>query len=249
MTVINTYNESSLHRTLKKIYASEFDGQTEVKYGPYICDIITGDSKIIEIQTSNISALKRKIEFAIENNRKITVVHPVIETKTIETFSPGGKLLSRRKSPKSDTVYSALRGLTGIHSLLASPWFTLEIIGVSITEIRIRTGEKVQTLNKSRHHLRNWLCVEKKLISINTRKKYSSKEDFKSLLPVSLPDKFTPPQVYKAMVNMAWPDSLAASNIKSAASKYTLLIWLLEKMQIIKKTDEKKGKSWIYKRT
>lgn len=249
MTVINTYNESSLHRTLKEIYAAEFDGQTEVKCGPYICDIITRDGKIIEIQTSNISALKSKIEFAVENNRKITVIHPIIETKTIETFSPEGKLLSRRKSPKSDTVYSALRGLTGIYSLLASPCFTLEIIGVSITEIRIRTEEKVQTANKSRHHLRNWLCVEKKLVSINTRKEYSSKEDFKSLLPASLPDKFTPPQVYKAMLDIAWPDSLTVSNIKNAASKYTLLIWLLKKMQIIKKTGEKKGKSWIYMRT
>lgn len=249
MTVINTYNESNLHKTLKKIYAVEYNGQTEVKFGPYICDIMTDDGDIIEIQTSNISSLKNKIEFILEQNRKITVVHPVIETKIIETLSTDGELISRRKSPKSDTVYSALRGLTGIFSLLAEPSFTLEILGVSVTETRIKTERKVQTLNKSRRHLRSWLSIEKKLDAINTRRKYSTKEDFSALLPNSLPQEFTPPQLYKALLNMAWPDDFTVYNKRKAADKYKLLIWLFEKMQIIKKTGEKKNKSWIYAKT
>lgn len=247
--MINTYNESSLHKTLKKIYAAEYNGEAEVKFGPYICDVMTDDGDIIEIQTSNISSLKNKIEFMLEQNRKITVVHPVIETKTIETLSKDGELMSRRKSPKSDTVYSALRGLTGIYSLLAKPPFTLEILGVSVTETRIKTERKVQTLNKSRHHLRSWLSIDKKLDAINTRRKYRTKEDFSTLLPKSLPQEFIPPQLHKALLNMAWPDGFTAYNKRKAADKYKLLIWLFEKMQIIRKTGEKKNKSWVYTKT
>ena len=40
--MINTYNESKLHETLKKIYALESNGMMEVKLDdtPWICDIL-----------------------------------------------------------------------------------------------------------------------------------------------------------------------------------------------------------------
>lgn len=246
-TVINTWNESNLHHTLKNIYAGEFNGKTEVKEGPFICDIITEDNSIIEIQTSNISALTKKAEYLIQNKKKITVVHPIIEKKIIETYSTDGTLISKRTSPKSETIYSCLRSLTGICHLLTNPLFTLEIIAVSITEIRRKTPEKVQNTTKSRRHLKDWLPAGKKLNSINSKTKYKTTNDYKNLLPQTIKDSFTPPELYKALLNETWTDGMTKSNKKAAASSYTLLIWLLCKMEIIKKTDEKKGKSWIYK--
>ena len=59
---INTYNESSLHKTLKTLYASENGFQTEVKKDGYIYDILDAEGNAIEIQTKNLSKLLPKIK-------------------------------------------------------------------------------------------------------------------------------------------------------------------------------------------
>ena len=247
MTVINTYNENSLHRTLKNIYALEFSGKTEQKSGRFICDIITQNDEIIEIQTSNISALKRKIEYFLNKNKKIKIVHPLIEEKIIKTFSPDATLLSKRKSPAKQTVYTALRSLTGIYTFLGNKNLSIEFLNVKITEIRRQTEQNVQNKTKSRRHLKNYLVTDKILETINSKQIFHTKEDWKSLLPQSLPDFFTPPELQQALLKKNWPQNFSKTNIKSCVKCYTLLIWLLEKMHLIKKTDKKKGKSWIYK--
>ncbi len=246
MTVINTYNETSLHKTLKQIYSLEFNGQTEQKTGPYICDIVTKDSQIIEIQTSNISALKNKIEFFLKQNKKITVVHPLAEQKIIETYDNELLTVTKRKSPKKQTIYSVLRSLTGIYNFLTEENFILEIIFTNQTECRQKTKEKVQSKNKARHHLRTWITTDKKLDSINSKIRLKTKQDYKNLLPDTLQKQFTPPQLYKAIFELKDFNKFTDSQKKSAAKNYTLLIWLLEKMEVIKKTGQKEGRSWIY---
>lgn len=246
MTVINTYNETSLHKTLKQIYALEFNGQTEQKIGPYICDIVTKDSKIIEIQTSNISALKNKIDFLLKQNKKITVVHPVAEQKIIKTYDCDSSTFTERKSPKKQSIYSVLRSLTGIYKFLTEENFTLEIIFTKQTEYRQKTIEKVQSKNKTRHHLRPWIITDKKLDSINSKIRLKTKQDYKNLLPDTLSKQFTPPQLYKVLFELKNLEHFTDSQKKSAAQNYNLLIWLLEKMKIIQKTGLKQGRSWVY---
>ena len=247
MTVINTYSENSLHHTLKNIYALEFNGKTEQKSGRFVCDIITQDNEIIEIQTSNISALKRKIEYFLNKNTKIRIVHPLIEEKIIKTFSQDDILLSKRKSPAKQTVYTALRSLTGIYSFLGNKNLSIEFLNVKITEIRRQTEQNVQNKTKSRRHLKNYLVTDKILETINSKQIFCTKEDWNNLLPLSLPEFFTPPELQKSLLEKNWPKNFSKTNIKSCVKYHTHLIWLLEKMQLIKKTDKKKGKSWIYK--
>ena len=59
--MINTYNETSLHKFFKEKYAKENKGFTEVKVQNYICDIFTENSEIIEIQTTSLYKLADKI--------------------------------------------------------------------------------------------------------------------------------------------------------------------------------------------
>ena len=67
--MINTYNESSLHKTLKKLYSLENSYQTEVKKDGFVFDIISDKNEIIEIQTQSIEKLIPKIEYAIKNKK------------------------------------------------------------------------------------------------------------------------------------------------------------------------------------
>ena len=69
--MINTYNESELHKTLKLYYAELYGGQTEIQFHKWICDIQTPSGTIIEIQTSNLAALKEKALAAIKEKRDL----------------------------------------------------------------------------------------------------------------------------------------------------------------------------------
>ena len=98
-TRINTLNEKKLHKTLKKLYALEYSGKTEVKNGPYIADIECPEKKIIEIQTSTVSSLAKKIEYFLNEGFSVKVVYPLPEVKRIRTLDQNGKTVSERKSP------------------------------------------------------------------------------------------------------------------------------------------------------
>ena len=60
--MINTYNESSLHKTLIELYALNESAQTEVLKNNHIYDIFKNDGTIIEIQTKNLGKLYAKIK-------------------------------------------------------------------------------------------------------------------------------------------------------------------------------------------
>lgn len=248
MTVINTYNETNLHKTLKNIYSLENNGKTEKKLGPYICDIITEDNLIIEIQTSNVSALNKKINYVLTTGKKIKVIHPLIEEKIIETYDLNGKLLSKRKSQVTQTIYTALRGLTGITDLLTKDDLTLEVLSVSVTEIRIKTEEKTQNLNKSRRHLKNYLIKGKILNSINSKTVYQTKNDWAQLIPNTLPHSFTTTQLKKSLEEQLLKWNLNKFSIKKSISYYNLLLWFLIKMDLIIKTDKKEGNCIVYQK-
>ena len=182
--MINTYNESNLHLTLKKMYALEFNGKTEVRLEgtDWICDIIDENGNAIEIQTSNLSALTEKAEFILKSGKKLKIVHPVLAEKYIEMLDSAGNTLYRKKSPKKATVYDSLRGMTKICPLFLNENCTLEVLFVRATEFRRRTAEEVQTANKSRRHLKNWIPAGKKLEEILDKKRFSTKKDFTDLL-------------------------------------------------------------------
>lgn len=247
---INTYNETDLHLTLKKIYALEYSGKMEQKIPGtnWICDIITDSGDVIEIQTSNISALKPKIVFLLSQKRQVRIVHPIAIEKIIETYDKNGNLLSKKKSPRRDTIYSVIRSLTGMYDLLGADGLTLELIFVNITELRQKTDADVQLANKSRRHLKNWIPCGKRLEQITQKKRLCDKKDFLVLIPVNTPRPFRATDLQTAIQGKDWESegiSLNPSNKKKAAASARLVIWLLTKMNLLKVV-QTKGRSKFY---
>ncbi|HZK20299.1 MAG TPA: hypothetical protein VFC68_06210, partial [Treponemataceae bacterium] len=164
--MINTYNESSLHKTLKILIAEEHASKTEVKLDGYICDVVTfytsmkrGDfCDVFEIQTQNLGKLLSKITH-LQKKHNVCLVHPISIETYIETYSENGEKLSCRKSPKKKDVYNLFDELTGIWSLINTcknnknsnvlGHFKLEIVETKIIKIKIKTKEPVQLTNKS----------------------------------------------------------------------------------------------------
>ncbi len=227
--MINTYNESSLHRELKEKYAALCNGQTEVNYNGFICDVIN-DEVVYEIQTSNVSKLRPKIE-KLSQTRKIWIVFPVAEITEIVVTDKDGKTISKRKSPKKENVFCIFRQITGVLDLLAMQKFGIKVLFINQQRIRQKTEEAVQLANKSRRHKREWVPVDKKLTCINKETEITSKEKLIKLVKNELNGK----------------EEFCAKDLKQTAIKEhaNLVIWCLKKLNAIKQT-RTAGKSKYY---
>ena len=236
---INIYNESSLHNTLKTFYAVTKGGKTEIKLNGYIYDVVTADDEIYEIQTKNLSKLLPKIMTTLESGRKITVVHPIIIEKRIVLYDDDGNIISKRKSPKKQTVYSIFDELTGIYPVLLNKNFTLEIQEIKMIEERKRTSEPVQSKNNRRHFKRDWIKTNKRLEDIVKTIQFKNKKDYLSLLPPNLPKTFCAKDLANAF-------NKAETYPSEAARKAHLILWVLARMELIEFT-EIKNRSRFYK--
>ena len=224
---INIYNESSLHNTLKTYYAVSRDGNTEIKLDGYIYDVVTKDNQVYEIQTKNLSKLLPKIMTALENGRKITVVHPIIISKKIFLYDEDGKtLLSKRKSPRKETLYSIFDELTGIYPVLLNKNFTLELLEINMIEERKKACEPIQSKNNRRRFKRDWIKTNKRLEEIISTRHFKTEKDYLSLLPASLPKEFCAKDLSAAFrLEQTFPPE--------AAKKAHLIIWVYSRMGII----------------
>ena len=226
INTINTYNESSLHNTLKIFYAEKYNGKTEVEADGHIYDILCDDGQVIEIQTKNLSKLAGKIKDTIEHGHKVRLVYPLVFRTRIILTSENGEPISNRLSPKKGCIYDMMRELTGMTELLLNKKFTLEVITINMIEHRVRTEEPVQTGNKSRRYRKNWLKVNKRLDEVLETRTFSTAKDYLALLPKELPQEF------------------CAKDLK--LPKYAhILLWVLSRIPVIEQT-QTKGKTKYY---
>jgi hypothetical protein len=115
--VISTLNETHLHRTLKILYAEQTGGKTEQAVDGKICDIVTADGGVIEIQTGSVSSLAGKVAALIQK-RPVKIVYPFTIKKIILKLDTERKPVSSRKSPKKKSVYSIFREFTGLYQFV-----------------------------------------------------------------------------------------------------------------------------------
>ena len=223
---INTYNESSLHNTLKAFYAHTYGGKTEVSADGHIYDVLTEDKTVIEIQTKNLSRLLPKVSDILSKGYKIKLVYPLVYRSRIVVTDENGKKISNRLSPKKGCIYDIFRELTKLYPVLLEKNFTLEVITINIIEHRIKYQHPVQSANKKRRYRRDWIKVNKRLDEIIETHTFSSKKDYLDLLPENLPQEF-------CAKDFALPHYAH------------LIIWVLVRMKVIRQTGIK-NRSRIY---
>ncbi|MCK9169068.1 MAG: hypothetical protein M0P01_01490 [Treponema sp.] len=236
--MINTYSESSLHKTLKDIYALKSGCRTEVKQNGKIYDIVDQEDNVIEIQTKNVSKLLKKSMTVLQSGKKIKIVHPVIIEKHIELYGKDGTRISRRKSPIKGSLYDIFDELTGLYSVLLDENFSLDVLEITMTELRIRTTEPVQSPNGRRRYRKNWNKTDKILNEILKTHTFCSAENYLKLIPIQCFPEFSAKELSAALKT---DKTLPAS----AASHAHLMIWVLNKMNLIK-LKETKNRSHYY---
>ena len=240
MSNFSVLNESSLHNTLKKLYAYQTDGSTEVEKFGHIYDIITKDGNVIEIQNKNLKQIYPKIKDTLEKGLKIKIVHPVVIRKNIELKDKDGNIITKSRSSKKGSVYDIFREAAGISPILFDKNFTLEVPEINITEIRIKEETEVQSKNKKRRFKKDWNKINKKLDEINKIHTFKTADDYLALLPKNLPDEFCAKDIAKHLKE----EKLCPARIYNNSN---LIIWFLKKVELITQT-KTENKSHYYKK-
>lgn len=179
--MIGTLGEKSLHAALKEWYAQPGD-QLEVLVDGYVIDVVRGDL-LIEIQTGNFAAIKRKL-YALTENHPVRLVYPIAETKWIVREGANGKRIGRRRSPKRGRVEHVFTELVRIPELITWPGFSLEVVLIRAEEIRRNDG-------RGSWRRKGWSIVDQRLVDVVGRAVFETAADLCALLPPALPQPFT----------------------------------------------------------
>jgi hypothetical protein len=179
---ISTFNEKPLHAALKAWYARPGDC-FEVQVDGFIIDIVR-EGLLIEIQTTSLASLKRKLSSLVEEHR-VRLVYPIPREKWIVKLAEDGEsAASRRKSPKRGRIEDLFGELVSFPKLLAHPNFTLEVLLIQEEEIRRYDGRKGW-------RRRGWVIQERRLLQVLDQRRFSAPADLGELLPLDLGEPFT----------------------------------------------------------
>jgi hypothetical protein len=181
-------NEYSFHSEVKAMYSLPGD-KIEIKLGSYIVDILRGDL-VIEVQTKNFSALRKKLEAFIEKNQ-VRIVYPLAERKWITYVSEDNVVLKRRKSPRIGRLIDVFRELVMIPNMIGKENFSLEVLFVDEEEFRCASGGGTWRRRGVR-------VKERRLLRVNGRILFQDKTDYLRVLPDDLGSVFVNSELAKS---------------------------------------------------
>ena len=173
--------EYSLHSELKDWYMVSGD-ELEVTVEDFRVDILRG-KLLIEIQTGNFSAIKKKLIKLLLNN-KVRLVYPIAELKWIVHVSRSGEFVRRRKSPKKGKVIDLFHELVHTPSLIKDRNFSLEVLLIEEEEVRCNDGG-------GNWRRRGVSVKDRKLLNVFDRIVFWDSRDFLEFLPKELQGHFT----------------------------------------------------------
>lgn len=215
---IGTVGEKTLHLALKYYFAPDPETH-ERPLGGFIADAVTEEG-VIEIQTRGLSRLKPKLE-AFLPLCPVTVVHPVADPKWVCRVDEYGELLSRRKSPKHESVYTAMREIYTLRDYLMHPNFRICICTVKLSEYSVQTGRRKR------------MKLDRVPEKLHAAQYLQSAADYAALLPDTLPELFTV--------------QMLAAAIHAPEMQTRMLITLLVRLGILEES-EKTGRCKRWRR-
>ena len=171
----------SLHSEIKHWYMVSGD-ELEVKVEDFIIDILRG-KLLIEIQTGNFSAAKKKLIKLLLSNQ-VRLVYPIAKLKWIVHVSGSGEFVRRRKSPKKGKLTDIFYELVHAPSLIEDRNFSLEVLLIEEEEVRCNDG-------RGSWRRRGVSVKDRKLLNVFDRIVFEDSRDFLEFLPKELDGYFT----------------------------------------------------------
>jgi hypothetical protein len=179
--MIGMLRESSLHASLKELYAREGDELEAVRSG-YVVDLVRPD-ELVEFQTGNFGGMRAKLGALLELHR-VRVVHPVAVETTILRIDVDGVVRSRRRSPLRGCHLSLFDELVALPVLAAHPALTFEVVLVRVEEHRVDAP-------RTRRRRKPWRIVDRALVELVEARTFGGDDGLARALPEGLPERFT----------------------------------------------------------
>jgi hypothetical protein len=218
---IGTLRETNLHAALKAWYAQPGD-EMEVNVEGFWIDLKRGPL-LIEIQTRNFAAIKRKLHTLIEHH-PVRLVHPIAQEKWVVRQTKTGEALGRRKSPKHGRAEDLFVELVSFPELAAHRNFTLEVVLTREEEIKVPD-------KRASWRRKGWRVVDRGLIEVMERIVLAAPKDYAVFLPVVLPQAFT------------CRDLSEANNQPLVLAQK--MAYCLRRMGVLEVTGKQRG-AWVY---
>ncbi|GHV58510.1 hypothetical protein AGMMS49579_26120 [Spirochaetia bacterium] len=222
-SLIGTRKESSLHNALKFRYAG-IAGETEKSVGDYVCDGLTEDGEIIEVQTGSFGPLRQKAR-ELAALGPVRIIHPIIINKYIETLDETGQPIRKRKSPRKGSEWDLFKNLLYAPELAKARGVCIELALIDVLERRKEDGKgswRRKGASISGRELAGW----------HSSVSLGSAKDYHRFLPFTSKEEFTTRDLAKK------------AQISTNLAGKTL--YVLTKIGIVERTG-KKGNSFLYK--
>lgn len=218
---IGTMQETSLHAALKKRLARPGD-RFEVAVDGYFIDIVH-DDLLIEIQTGNFTALKRKLGRLLDSH-PVCVVYPIAQERWVRRITAEGEQVSRRKSPKGGRIEELFVELVRLPDLVSHPNFSLKVLLIQDEVIWRDDGQ-------GSWRRKGWSVADRVLLDVLEFRDFKGTADYLALLPDSLACPFT--------------NNDLVSVLKIRANLAQKMTYCLRKMGLVEVVG-KKGRTYMY---
>ena len=174
--------EYSLHSEVKAWYSALGDElEVKVNYG-FVIDILR-DNLLVEIQTRNFSAIKKKLNKLVIDNQ-VRLVYPIAKLKWIIYMSNLGDVVSKRKSPKRGKLIDLFYELLHLSYLVKNKNFSFEVLLIEEEELRCNDGN-------GSWRRRGVSIKDRRLLTVFDRVVFENSRGFLRFLPFDMGESFT----------------------------------------------------------
>ncbi len=189
--------ETTLHRQLKERYA--VDGAlVEQRVGRYRIDVVQAD-RLVEIQLAPLSAIRDKIA-ALLKKHDVLIVKPIVARKhLVKLRRAGGRVVSRRRSPKQGTLLDIFDELVHFTRVFPHRRLTLEVPLVEIEELRYPGHGRRRWRRDNDHQVE-----DQRLLQVIEVREFRRAADLCRLLPATLPQPFHTGQLAEGLGIQRW---------------------------------------------
>lgn len=179
---IGSLGERTLHLAMKYFYEPD-ETRHERKLQGYIADVFS-DCGVVEIQTTRIDRLARKVEAFLPVS-DVRIVCPIAVEKWIVWVEPvSGAIGERRRSPAAARPLETVAELYALKPYLGDPALSVDIVCLGVEEYRLLDGYGE---NKKRRATK----YEKIPVALTEILRLETAADFARLLPEYLPEPFS----------------------------------------------------------
>jgi hypothetical protein len=169
--------EHSIHRQLKSLYVTD-PQQHEVRVDGYRIDAVDG-KRLIEIQYGSLGAIRNKIRRLVKSH-DVLVVKPLAARKQLlKRDVPDGPVVSKRLSPKKQTLWSLFDDLVHFVDVFPHPRLELEVLLTLQEEYRLPAERK-------RRVCRGYIVEDRLLAEVTGREMLRTVDDLVAMLPESI---------------------------------------------------------------